>query len=628
MKRILLILLTVTFSLGMSAQFLENNAISKIEQKPTISAVPQVSAKYFPVGYCYSDVEIKAASGFSQPYIDYEAFAYIKLPASMMKRYVGDKISAINVGFADDLRDMTVFIREDITKEDIASKTTDVELGWNEVVLDNPVIIENKDYYVGYRGTIPAATLSAVILATAETENAMMLKDGGVYLDYTTHLGKNLTWAIQALLEGNETHFMNNAKMIKERLNKYQKINTTVEFPFYFKNLGKNDIEKIEVSCFYGDKVIKKEYDVDCKFENEFRVDFEFEITNIDKVKFKITKINDVQTDIFMLEKEFILYEDKGLVARKVLIERFTTEECRNCPLATARLTKLLNDENLNNKVVSVSHHVGSGEDKYTIETSKDLLRFFGDGGAFSPAMMLDRTIFEGYVEDIKSPMSFMREPKELKEYFDAAFSVPCLTTIKIDQENATVNTTNDVKIKVSGQYNGKVPNEELFVSVYIIENGLKSDTQLGANESYIENYTHDNVIRKMLNGSEGTKIEWNGNKYEVVVEGKLDASWKKENLKVVAFVSKSSKNKLNNTQVLNAEEQKLEVKTGLNSVYAQSLNVFVRNNKVVVDGNYTSVKIFTIDGKEILNRDLQFGTYLVKISNGTDFAVKKVVVK
>ncbi len=70
-----------------------------------------------------------------------------------------------------------------------------------------------------------------------------------------------------------------------------------------------------------------------------------------------------------------------------------------------------------------------------------------------------------------------------------------------------------------------------------------------------------------------------------------------------------------------------MEVPTGINSLYAQSLNVFVENNKILVNGDYTSIKVYTVEGKEVVNNNLQKGVYLVKVANGSDLAVKKVVV-
>ncbi len=309
---------------------------------------------------------------------------------------------------------------------------------------------------------------------------------------------------------------------------------------------------------------------------------------------------------------------------KKVLLEQFTTERCPNCPKGAERIKEVLKKNNYEDKVIWIAHHTGFGMDKYTLRESKDFLRFYGRSGYFAPAMMLDRTVFyESFAENIPVNSVFSNL-EHIKKLISVALSVPTSVSLKIEQDNSNVNQTNDVKIKVSGTYKNETPKEELYVSVYLVENGIQSKTQKGS-DSHI--YTHNHVIRKMLNGSQGTKIEWNGNTFSVELEGKLGKYWEKKNMKVVAFVSKNYKNKLDNSQILNAEEVKLEVPTGLNSFYAQSLNIFVENNKIFVNGDYTSIKVYTVEGKEVVNNNLPKGVYLVKVANGSDLAVKKVVV-
>ncbi len=308
---------------------------------------------------------------------------------------------------------------------------------------------------------------------------------------------------------------------------------------------------------------------------------------------------------------------------KKVLLEQFTTERCPKCPKGAERIKEVLKKNNYEDKVIWLAHHTGFGMDKYTLIESKDFLRFYGRGGTFAPAMMLDRTTFSEHFAENEPVNSVFSNLGYIKKLISVALAVPNSVSLKIEQDNSKINETNDVKIKVLGTYTGEIPQEELYLSVYLVEDNIKSKTQRGVSGVY----THNHVIRKMLNGSQGTKIEWNGNKFSVEVEGKLGKYWEKKNMKVVAFVSKNYKNDLDNSQVLNAEEVKLEVPTGLNSLYAQSLNIFVENNKILVNGDYTSIKVYTIEGKEVVNNNLQKGVYLVKVANGRDLAVKKVVV-
>ncbi len=629
MKRFLLVLITISFVWNVVSQTRLNKEVSNFETQ-NIASVSQLDSKYFPLGYCRTGAEIKKRSGFGLKGKDFNTVVCIKLPATTMKRYVGDKISAINVGFANNVSNMTVFVKNKLNSKSLATKKIDGKLGWNQVVLDNPIVIENKDYYIGYSGTIPKGTGAAARLETEVSENALIIKNQGRFDDYTTYFqGANSTAAVQALLEGDESHFTNTLELVDFNWNKYHKFNEKITVPFILKNLGKNDVTKCEITCLYGTESIKKEFEIDCKPETKVTVDFELQLSDIDKVKFKITKVNDVKKDITILDKEFILYKDEDLITRKVLLEQFTTEQCQFCPEGARIIKNVIAKKGYKDKIIWLGHHAGFGKDKYTLEGSISLTSLYG-GKTYAPAMMLDRTYFESFARYENAPIvGFVFEKEEdsmrfVEQMLNKALSVPTFLTVNIKQENPTVNTTNDVKFIISGTYTGKkLPKDELFVSVYISEDGIKTTNQKGVNGTY----THDHLIRKMLGTVEGTKITWNGNQYSVEVGGKIKSSWNKEKLKVTAFVHKNLTNEINDLEVLNVEQQKLQISTGVNSVYAKSLNVFVKNGKVVVNGEYNSVKVFTIEGKELENNDLVKGAYIVKVKNGNDWAVKKILV-
>ncbi len=310
--------------------------------------------------------------------------------------------------------------------------------------------------------------------------------------------------------------------------------------------------------------------------------------------------------------------KEDNSVNRKVLLEQFTTEYCGYCPGGARRIKAILSKPDYKEKVIWIAHHIGYYEDSYTISDSKKLIPFYGTEGEFAPAMMMDRTYFKNFSEKIGVPIASVGYANFIENMVKKALAVPTFITVNIEQENKE----NDIKIKVTGSYKGTLPTENLFVSVYITEDGIISTNQAGTNGKY----THNHVIRKMLGGINGTQITWNGNNYSIEVKGKLDSSWNKDNLNIIAFVAKSP-NSISNANVLNTEKEKFKVQTGINPIYAQSLNIFVNSKKVIVNGNYTSLNVFTIDGKKVTNNNLKPGIYLVRVKNNADLAVKKVIV-
>ena len=70
-------------------------------------------------------------------------------------------------------------------------------------------------------------------------------------------------------------------------------------------------------------------------------------------------------------------------------------------------------------------------------------------------------------------------------------------------------------------------------ITLFLTEDNIKAHSQAGATGTF----THQHVLRA-VNETWGTVLEWNENKAAYTYTSTLDEAWKKEDLKVVAFIS------------------------------------------------------------------------------------------
>lgn len=160
------------------------------------------------------------------------------------------------------------------------------------------------------------------------------------------------------------------------------------------------------------------------------------------------------------------------------------------------------------------------------------------------------------------------------------------------------------VIIVVTGESNKGYDTENALLTVYLTEDNVKAKNQSGASKFY-----HQHVIRD-YNSNWGDALTWNDNKFSATYEFDVDEAWKKDDLKVVAFLNKhNTKNRLDNRIENVTGKDLIEKPTAIESVGSA--------------GNAVEVARYNAAGQRINGK--QKGLNIVKLSNGTAL---KVVVK
>ncbi len=624
MKKTLSLFMALILSLSLStAQQLQISRTSAIEAAKANRVVENSnSTEYFRLGHCSDEINFGFGIGLEA---GGDIAAMTELKANFLSPYIGDQISGARIGISQDITYVTVVVRETLTGSNVASKTINAVQGWNTVIFDTPVTIETgKNYYIGYTASLPPKSFPIAVGQSYVSIGSNILQiNGGSFDDYTGQFG---ALAIQALLSGNDDHFTNKSEINSVDMKRFIPRGTSELKPtIHVSNSGINKVSELEIECkVAGKEPVKVVETVDMAAYESVSLKPVFSGLNLEengKVAFRISRVNGKEYAGHAIEVNIQLYNGEDAVSRTILMEQFTTERCSNCPAATRTLQAVLEKEDYSNSVIWVSHHSGYHTDNFTIPASESYLRFFGAGnGTYAPAMMVDRTIFEDFGN---VPVNGIGGDDYVMDYFNQALEAPSFVTVNIEQKNRINQQEKVADITVSGVWSGDMPTDDLYVNIFLTEDGLTTRGQSGAAGLY----THNNVLRSVPTGTGGTKISWEGNHYSVNVTLPINNLWKTENMNVVAFVAKNYTNVLNNTQVENAAKEKFSVTTDVEHSYLETIKLYVKGGTVQVDGDFTEIKVYDAKGVEMINAGLTPGAYIVKVKNGNSEAVKKLIV-
>lgn len=331
------------------------------------------------------------------------------------------------------------------------------------------------------------------------------------------------------------------------------------------------------------------------------------------------------------ISMEIIVNENS--VPRKPLLEHFSTAQCPNCPSAHERIDGWLSTRP---DIIHVVHHCGYYTDDYTISESETLMVFYNDGGStYAPAAMLDRM----HLTDDPGPIFFPDGTNLTPNLMDQRLNAPAFVSVNLsgsyDPSTRTANLT------VSGEMVGEVVENNLRLTVYIIEDGI-----VGSQSGASGNYTHNCVVRGVVSngGAWGEQNVVNttvGSTYSKTYTYTVNSSWVPENLTVVAFINNHDASNVNNRAVLNANAVKLtDLSTGISENNETGTAIYPNPAtdvlNVISENAISKVEIFNIQGQlvkatngnvtSISVSDMNSGVYFVKVTTDNGTATHKFI--
>ena len=593
----------------------------------------------------------------------------IRLPASLLNKYVGCKIDSIEVvlgartgnGLAPDDEavegvkrgnGLTAFVCKDLDKVfegDVLTSvsTQDYASGYNKFKFNNSVTIEkDQDLYLGYYITLtPGENLDAVAFDdpivmgySGEKGNSFLALDFRWQSNSAFPMAVNgqpyyMNAAIRGIASGDKFPDGDVGLISLSSGNDYYvECNSPATYQAKVRNYSPETVKSMEFSVSVNGK------ESDNVVLNDLNVP-SHEITTIDvpgvkinhegnlDVKLTVKKVNGVDdsdvADNEMTSSSFAYREGGQILRRNVLLEQFTSEGYSEAEFVDESYKEFLADQS---NVIWVKHHVktkGGFIDQFVTDFEKKYVSLYGGASTFFPAACFDRMKFLG-MED-PGPAYFVESNVAFEAMLGNVNMIPSFAELNVRPKHNEADNTITVKVNLNTQANVMPGQTDLRLTTWLVEDGIVSTEQKGVSGEYIQ----DGVIRAVLSEDVwGDKVDISSYSASKEYSIAVDPKWNLANMRVVSFLSNyDPSNKV--YQLYNSRESKVQVSSGISSVVRtpDSMVTVTDGNVEAINGN-TLVGVHDLSGRSFTGKNLPKGMYIVTVSDGKQQSAVKVVVK
>ena len=593
----------------------------------------------------------------------------IRLPASLLNKYVGCKIDSIEVvlgartgnGLAPDDEavegvkrgnGLTAFVCKDLDKViegDVLTSvsTQDYASGYNKFKFNNSVTIEkDQDLYLGYYITLtPGENLDAVAFDdpivmgySGEKGNSFLALDFYWQSNSSFPTAVNgqpyyMNAAIRGIASGDKFPDGDVGLISLSSGNDYYvECNSPATYQAKIRNYSPETVKSMEFSVSVNGK------ESDNVVLNDLNVP-SHEITTIDvpgvkinhegnlDVKLTVKKVNGVDdsdvADNEMTSSSFAYREGGQILRRNVLLEQFTSEGYSDAEFVDESYKEFLADQS---NVIWVKHHVktkGGFIDQFVTDFEKKYVSLYGGASTFFPAACFDRMKFLG-MED-PGPAYFVESNVAFEAMLGNVNLIPSFAELNVRPKHNEADNTITVKVNLNTQANVMPGQTDLRLTTWLVEDGIVSTEQKGVSGEYIQ----DGVIRAVLSEDVwGDKVDISSYSASKEYSIAVDPKWNLANMRVVSFLSNyDPSNKV--YQLYNSRESKVQVSSGISSVVRtpDSMVTVTDGNVEAINGN-TLVGVHDLSGRSFTGKNLPKGMYIVTVSDGKQQSAVKVVVK
>lgn len=593
----------------------------------------------------------------------------IRLPASLLNKYVGCKIDSIEVVLgartgtglaATDVavegvkrgNGLTAFVCKDLEKViegDVLTSvsTQDYASGYNKFKFNNSVTIEkDQDLYLGYYINLnPGENLDAIAF------------DDPLVMGYSGEKGNSFL-AVDFYWQSNsgypmavngQTYYMNAAIRgiasgdkfpdgdvglisLSSGNDYYVECNSPATYQAKLRNYSPETVKSMEFSVSVNGK------ESDNVVLNDLNVP-SHEITTIDvpgvkinqegnlDVKLTVKKVNGVDdsdvADNEMTSSSFAYREGGQILRRNVLLEQFTSEGYKDADFVNESYKGFLADQS---NVIWVKHHVKTSlgfVDQFVTDFEKKYVSLYGGATTFFPAACFDRMKFLGMQDP--GPAYFVESNVAFETMLGNVNLIPSFAELNVRPKHNEADNTITAKVNVSTQANVMPGQTDLRLTTWLVEDGIVSTEQKGVSGEYIQ----DGVIRAVLSEDVwGDKVDISSYSASKEYSIAVDPKWNLANMRVVSFLSNyDPTNKV--YQLYNSRESKVQVSSGISSAVLNpgSMVTVTDGNVEAINGN-TLVGVHDLSGRSFTGKNLPKGMYIVTVSDGKQQSAVKVVVK
>lgn len=593
----------------------------------------------------------------------------IRLPASLLNKYVGCKIDSIEVVLgartgtglaATDVavegvkrgNGLTAFVCKDLEKViegDVLTSvsTQDYASGYNKFKFNNSVTIEkDQDLYLGYYINLnPGENLDAIAF------------DDPLVMGYSGEKGNSFL-AVDFYWQSNsgypmavngQTYYMNAAIRgiasgdkfpdgdvglisLSSGNDYYVECNSPATYQAKLRNYSPETVKSMEFTVSVNGK------ESDNVVLNDLNVP-SHEITTIDvpgvkinqegnlDVKLTVKKVNGVDdsdvADNEMTSSSFAYREGGQILRRNVLLEQFTSEGYKDADFVNESYKGFLADQS---NVIWVKHHVKTSlgfVDQFVTDFEKKYVALYGGATTFFPAACFDRMKFLGMQDP--GPAYFVESNVAFETMLGNVNLIPSFAELNVRPKHNEADNTITAKVNVNTQANVMPGQTDLRLTTWLVEDGIVSTEQKGVSGEYIQ----DGVIRAVLSEDVwGDKVDISSYSASKEYSIAVDPKWNLANMRVVSFLSNyDPSNKV--YQLYNSRESKVQVSSGISSVVLTpgSMVTVTDGNVEAINGN-TLVGVHDLSGRSFTGKNLPKGMYIVTVSDGKQQSAVKVVVK
>ena len=562
---------------------------------------------------------------------------------------------------------LEVFITEDLAGTSLVSQQVENPVsGWNYVVLDEPLSLEGRSklfigyYYQGSASYALSFEKSQTGVDTNADWYAQLTPEGQLAWSHmsTDGLGavKNLVFAMMDTETPSMDYPTGDVYLESAGVGYYNNVRTGEEFPatVTVTNNGATTIQSLTLGYGIGSVTTQQTFhdlNLPMGASTTLTVNATSETEGVQEFYLQVSDLND---GTLRDEEEsnnagylsFACYNE--FFNRKPLIELFTSQLCQYCPQGYEYAEQAA--EFFRDDVIFLKHHAGFADDIFTVSPSQTYSTFFGVDAIGNPAAMLDRITVR--YQDGSQAVAF--HPGNLSGLLPSIIGVPATSSVNIegsiDMETRTVTITvsGDI-ISLGSDYDMANP----CLNVMIVQDNYRAPQLFYANEE-TEAYwdTHDDFLRIQLSENFGDPITLDNGHYLKTytytipesISGPVNPFEGNEgtsevvpcvldNMSIIAFTGNYNGADSQDNMVDNAEELSFSELEGFvngieNSVEeTPSVDIYVENNRVVVNGDYDTMAVFSINGQQVANDNLQEGFYIVRVTADNRTTVKKVAV-
>ncbi len=544
----------------------------------------------------------------------------IQFPAEYMQKLKGNKITKLRLAIGDNLseQDNYVFITNNLNAGtfNYKQKVDKLELGWNEITLDQPFDITGEEVYVGFRYYSSGTPLSFDGHKANSMGNWIRLLQKEDQADIAWNHQSGGCHNLQAVIEGNSLP-QNDACIEEVVVQSYAQTGGKTPIRLVIRNMAAAEINSMEVtSTIEGkDPIIHNVSGLKIG-SNEVALvevgDITFAKNGIYDLDIQISKVNEMD-DEYPADNNGVV---KNVIAKKdythrtVLLEHFSTMNCTNCPSAH----KTIEDAFMYRKdVVHVVHHAGMYTDPLTLPDSEKYFFFYqdatGKGSIYAPAGMLDRTNMAAYGatdNEVSTPGPvFFPQRDTFTKLLDQRLSTQALVTIGIESEYDPASR--QLSVTVAGEVPSgdvaKLKGNDIRLNIVLTEDSIqcKDYPQAGASDGV--NFYHNNTVRKMITDVWGDEIGFDNAAYRSkTYTFTVPGEWVDKQMRIVAFLSNLDKTNSSNSQVYNATETTLinNAASSISTVASanETVNVYATTDELFVKGDYRKAYIYNTSGQ------------------------------